>query len=56
MSDELIVAVIVAVRLGVPLLIPLFPLPAILVCLVVDAGDQTNATSAVVGKEGRVAH
>ena len=22
----------------------------------VDAGDQTNATSAVVGKEGRVAH
>lgn len=41
MSDELLVAVIVAVRLGVPLLIPLFPLPAILVCLVVDAGDQT---------------
>ena len=41
MSDELLVALVVFVRLGVPLLIPLFPLPAILACLVVDAGDQT---------------
>jgi hypothetical protein len=40
-SDELVVFLIVSIRLGVPLLIPLFPLPAILVCLVVDAGDQT---------------
>ena len=41
MSDELVVLLILAIRLGVPLLIPRFPLPAILVCLVVDAGDQT---------------
>lgn len=32
---------ILAIRLGVPLLIPRFPVPAILACLVVDAADQT---------------
>jgi hypothetical protein len=40
-ADTLVVIAILAVRLGVPLLIPRFPLPAILVALVVDAADQT---------------
>jgi hypothetical protein len=40
-SDELILIAVLAVRLCVPLLIPRFPLPAILVCLVVDAADQS---------------
>ena len=41
MSDELIVFLIVATRLLLPLLIPLFPLPTILSLLVLDAADQT---------------
>jgi hypothetical protein len=40
-SDELIVFLIVAVRLLLPLLIPLFPLPTILSLLVLDAADQS---------------
>ena len=39
--DDLLVLLILTVRLGVPLLIPVFPLPSILVCLVVDAADQS---------------
>lgn len=39
--DLVVVLVIIGVRLVVPLFIPRFPLPAILVCLVVDAADQT---------------
>jgi hypothetical protein len=39
--DALIFGVVVALRLGLPLLIPKFPLPAILACLVVDGVDQT---------------
>ncbi len=41
MSDALIVFLIVAVRLLLPLLIPLFPLPTILSLLVLDAADQS---------------
>ena len=41
MSDELIFLVVVVARLGVPLLILRFPLPAILAALVLDAADQT---------------
>ena len=37
----LVFVVVVAVRLLLPLLIPRYPLPAILACLVVDAVDQT---------------
>jgi hypothetical protein len=40
-TDTLVVLTILAVRLIVPLFIPRFPLPAILICLVVDAADQT---------------
>ena len=40
-TDTLVVVAILAVRLIVPLFIPRFPLPAILICLVVDAADQT---------------
>ncbi len=40
-TDVLVVVAILAVRLVVPLFIPRFPLPAILVALVVDAADQT---------------
>ncbi|HYN33284.1 MAG TPA: hypothetical protein VES40_11715 [Ilumatobacteraceae bacterium] len=40
-TDTLVVIAILLVRLIVPLFIPRFPLPAILVCLVVDAADQT---------------
>lgn len=40
-TDTLVVVTILAVRLIVPLFIPRFPLPAILICLVVDAADQT---------------
>jgi hypothetical protein len=40
-TDTLVVVAILATRLIVPLLIPRFPLPAILVALVVDAADQT---------------
>jgi hypothetical protein len=40
-SDLVIFAVVVGLRLFVPLLIPRFPLPAILASLVIDAADQT---------------
>jgi hypothetical protein len=40
-TDTLVVIAILAVRLIVPLFIPRFPLPAILIALVVDAADQT---------------
>jgi len=40
-TDTLVVITILAVRLIVPLFIPRFPLPAILIALVVDAADQT---------------
>ncbi|MFW2383561.1 MAG: hypothetical protein ACN4GZ_17540 [Acidimicrobiales bacterium] len=40
-TDELIFLAVLALRLGVPLLIPRFPLPAILGALVIDAADQT---------------
>jgi len=40
-SDLLVFWVVVAGRLLLPLLIPYFPLPAILACLVLDAVDQT---------------
>jgi len=41
MNDELIVFLIVAVRLLLPLVIPIFPLPTILALLVIDAADQS---------------
>jgi len=41
MSDEVIFLVVVGLRLGIPLLIFRFPLPAILASLVLDAADQT---------------
>ncbi len=41
MNDEVIVFLIVAVRLLLPLLIPVFPLPTILSLLVIDAADQS---------------
>ncbi len=41
MSDELIFVLVVGARLGVPLLIFRYPLPAILASLVIDAADQT---------------
>jgi hypothetical protein len=40
-TDQLIFLVVVGLRFGVPLLIPRFPLPAILASLVLDAADQT---------------
>ena len=40
-SDLLIFWVVVAARFLVPLLIPRFPLPAILAALIIDAADQT---------------
>ncbi len=39
--DVVVVVVVVGLRLGVPLLIPRFPLPAILAALVIDGVDQT---------------
>jgi hypothetical protein len=39
--DGMIVLVVVLLRFGVPLLIPIFPLPAIVACLVIDGVDQT---------------
>jgi hypothetical protein len=39
--DELIFALVVVTRLGVPLAVFRYPLPAIIGCLVVDAADQT---------------
>ena len=41
MTDELIVFLIIAIRLALPLLIPIFPLPTILSLLVLDAADQS---------------
>ena len=41
MSDGLIFLLVVGARFAVPLLIPRFPLPAILAALVIDAADQT---------------
>ncbi len=41
MSDELVFLIVVGARLGIPLLIFRFPLPAILAALVLDAADQT---------------
>jgi len=38
---DLVFALIVLVRVGVPLGIPRVPLPAIIAALVVDAADQT---------------
>ncbi len=40
-SDTFVVLAILAVRFIVPLFIPRFPLPAILIALVVDAADQS---------------
>jgi hypothetical protein len=40
-SDDLIFVLVVGARFLVPLLIPRFPLPAILAALVIDAADQT---------------
>ena len=40
-ADEAIFVAVLLLRLGIPLLIPRFPLPAILAALVLDAGDQT---------------
>ena len=41
MSDQMIFLIVVGLRLGIPLLIFRFPLPAILAALVLDAADQT---------------
>ena len=41
MSDELIFIIVCLLRIGIPLLIPRFPLPAIVASLVIDAADQT---------------
>ncbi len=40
-TDQLIFLAVVGLRFGIPLLIPRFPLPAIIACLVLDAADQT---------------
>jgi hypothetical protein len=40
-TDSVIFAVVVGLRFLIPLLIPRFPLPAILAALVIDAADQT---------------
>jgi len=40
-TDQLIFIIVVGFRFGVPLLIPRFPLPAIVFSLVLDAADQT---------------
>lgn len=40
-TDALIFLFVVGLRFGVPLLIPRFPLPAVLAALVIDAADQT---------------
>jgi len=41
LSDELIFIVVCLLRIGIPLFIPRFPLPAIVASLVIDAADQT---------------
>lgn len=40
-SDTMVFVVVIVLRLAIPLLIPRFPLPAILAALVLDAADQT---------------
>ena len=40
-SDLSVLLIVIGLRLFVPLLIPRFPLPAILACLVIDGVDQT---------------
>jgi hypothetical protein len=40
-TDQIVLLAVIGLRLGVPLLIPRFPLPAIIACLVIDAADQT---------------
>jgi hypothetical protein len=40
-TDQLIFLAVVGLRFGIPLLIPRFPLPAIIACLALDAADQT---------------
>ena len=40
-SDLMIVVAVVVFRFGVPLFIPVFPLPAIIAALVIDGVDQT---------------
>jgi hypothetical protein len=39
--DLIVFGIVVALRLGVPLLIPRFPLPAVITCLILDGVDQT---------------
>jgi hypothetical protein len=40
-GETLVFLVVIGSRFLVPLLIPIFPLPAIIACLVIDAADQT---------------
>src|SRR5512141_1380644 len=40
-SDSVVVAAVIVARFVLPLFIPKYPLPAILVCLLVDGVDQT---------------
>ena len=40
-TDPIFVGVLIGTRFLLPLFIPIFPLPAILACLVVDAWDQS---------------
>ena len=40
-ADWLIFALVVLARFLLPLLIPFFPLPAIIACLLLDGVDQT---------------
>lgn len=40
-ADWTVFLIVVGLRFGLPLLIPFYPLPAILVCLVLDGVDQT---------------
>lgn len=40
-SDALVFVIVVGARLGIPLLIPRFPLPAIVAALLLDAADQS---------------
>jgi len=42
MQESIIFAVIIVARLLIPLLIPKFPLPAIIAALIIDAADQTT--------------
>jgi hypothetical protein len=41
MAADTVFVVVVLLRFAVPLLIPKFPLPAIIACLVIDAADQS---------------